>query len=161
MALGCKGMKMRPASIWLIATALPLVACKPSQRLPVTGEVKLEFIGKNATDINFKLKNQASKQISFWGARDWWWAGVFPIGPRFECVLANPNQMHESPFPLIDGAWKEFVVAPSEQIDITVDSYYLRGRDGRLPTGRCRFLLQLEGGSVLKSEEFESMDTSS
>lgn len=145
-------------SICLVAIAALLVACEPSPKLPITGEVKLEFVRNAAPDIHFKLKNQTSKQISFWGARDWWWEGVFPQVPRFECVLANPDQIHESPYPLIDGpAWEEFVARSSEEIDIVVSNFYLRDSDRRLPTGRCRLVLHLEGGAVVKSEEFESM----
>jgi hypothetical protein len=144
-------------SLCLVAITALLVACKPSQRLPITGEVKLEFIGRASHDIHFKLKNQTSRQVSFWGARDWWWKDVFPQAPRFECILANPDDMHESPYPLIDGpAWRQFVLESSEEIEIVVDDYFLKGRNGLLPTGRCRFLLQLDGGAVVKSAEFES-----
>jgi hypothetical protein len=160
-SLGFKSRKTVLSSIFQVATATFLVACEPSQRLPVTGDVKLEFIGKDATDIRFRLRNQTSNQISFLGTRDLWWSDVFPYGPRFECVLVN-GQMHDSPFPLIDGpAWKHFVVASSGQIDIGVSDHYLKGRDGRLPTGRCKFLLELKGGAVVESEEFESLAASS
>ncbi len=125
--------------------------------LPVTGRVELAFVRNEATDIHFTLKNQMSGGVSFRGARDWWWEGVFPQGPQFECVLTDSGQMHENPYPLIDGpSWKEFVVGSGEEIDIVVSNYYLKGGDGRLPTGRCRFLLRLEGGAVIKSNEFES-----
>jgi hypothetical protein len=66
--------------------------------------------------------------------------------------------MHESPYPLIDGpAWEEFMVGSSDGIDVVVSDFYLRNSDGRLPTGRCSLVLQLGGGAVVKSEEFESM----
>lgn len=154
-------MKTIPASIWPIATAALLIGCKPSQRMPITGEVKLEFIGRDATDIHLRLKNQTPTKVSFWGARDWWWESVFPMGPRFECVLANSVQMHESPFPLIDGpAWREFMIGPSEEIDLVVSDSFLRGSDGSFPAGRCKFVLQLAGDAVVKSEEFVSVAAS-
>jgi hypothetical protein len=153
--------KTGPESYFVVAIAALLVACGPSPNLPITGEVKLDFVRK-APDIHFKLKNQTPKQIAFWGARDWWWEGVFPQGPQFECVLVKTDQIHESPYPLIDGpAWKEFVVGSSEEIDIVINNFYLRDSDGRLPTGKCSLVFQLEGGVVVKSEEFESMASSS
>ena len=155
-------MKAVPVAICLPVIAGLLVACRPSPELPITGEIKLEFIRKDAHDIHFRLKNQTVTSVSFWGARDWWWQGVFPQGPTFECVLADPDQMHESPYPLIDGpAWERFVIEPSDEIEIVVGKSFLEGSDGKLPTGRCRFVLDLGGNAVVKSEEFESMASAS
>lgn len=155
-------MNRVPESNFVIAIAALLVACGPSPRLPTTGEVKLEFVRNAEPGIHFKLKNQTTKKIAFWGARDWRWEGVFPRGPRFECVLVNTDQKYESPYPLIDGpAWKEFVVGSSEEIDIVISNFYLRDGDGKLPTGRCSLVLQLEGGAVVKSEGFESVASTS
>ena len=149
-------MKTRPAWVLLLANAVILAACSPSSNLPATGEVKLAFVRGDATDIHFTLKNGTSDGVSFWGARDWWWDGVFPQGPQFECVLGD-GQLQENPYPVIDGpVWKVFVVGSGEAIDIVVSNYYLRDREGSLPASRCRFLLRLEGGAVIKSDEFES-----
>jgi len=132
-----------------------VAACSPSQNLPITGEVELAFIRHDGTDTHFILKNQTSGGVSFWGARDWWWEGVFPQGPQFECVLSD-GQMQENPYPLLDGpAWEEFVVRSGEEIDVVVSDYFLRDRDGSISAARCRFLLRLEGGAVIKSGEFE------
>lgn len=139
-----------------------LAACMPSARHPITGEITLEFVRKDTSDIHFKLKNQTSKQVSFRGARDWWWDDVWPQAPRFECVMADPDQTYESPYPLVDGPdWKEFVIESGEEIDLVVNNFYLLDSDRRLPTGRCRLVLQLGGEAVVKSEEFESVTSAS
>jgi hypothetical protein len=152
-----------PVSLFpIVIAALMVVACIPSAKLPITGEIKLEFVRKVTSDIHVKLKNQSSKPVSFRGARDWWWDAVFPQVPRFECVVADPAQPYESPYPLIDGpAWEEFVTEPGEEIDIIVGNFFLKDGDRKLPTGRCRFVLQLDGGAVVKSEEFESTTSAS
>lgn len=134
-----------------------LVACKPPPKHAVSGEIKVEFVRAVPPDLYFQLKNETSMQVAFTGAHGWWWEPVFPLGPQFECVLADPNQMYGNPYPLIDGpAWEKFVIEPGEEIDITVSNYFLRDGEGRLPTGRCRFVLRVNGDTVVKSEEFES-----
>ncbi len=141
----------------LMAIAFPLAGCRPPADSAISSEAELDVIRINAREIHLKLRNRTSRQVVFWGARNWWWEDVFPQGPQFECILANPGQMHESPYPLIDGPeWKQFVVEPGHEIGIVVGKSFLEGSDGKHPSGRCRFVLHLEGDAVLKSEEFES-----
>jgi len=146
----------------LLTVAALLVACAPPPRLPITGEIKLAFVRKATPDIHFKLQNQTSGRVSFWGARDWWWEDIFPQGPQFECVLADRDETYVTPYPLIDGpAWEKFALASGEEVEIVVSDFYLGDSDGRLPAGRCKFVLQLDDGAVVKSEEFQSMSSAS
>ena len=150
-------MNTAPVSAGLIVIAGLLVACKPSPKLPITGEIKLEVVRKEAPDIHFKLKNQNAEVVSFQGVRSWWWQSVFPQVPRFECALSDPDQPHESPYPLLDGPdWKKFMIDSGEEIDIVVSDFYLKEGDAKLPAGRCRLMLQLGDGAIVKSDEFES-----
>jgi hypothetical protein len=139
----------------LVAIAVLLVACGPSPRLPITGEISLEFVRKNSSGVRFKLKNQTPKRISFSGI-DEGPTGAFPQAPRMKCFRPNSDQMEEDPYPFIDGPqWEDLVIESGEELDVTIGTTFIPEPVRGLPGARCRFWLELYGGAIIESDEFQ------
>lgn len=140
---------------FLVAVAALLVACGPSPKLPITGEIKLEFVKKDSSELHFKLKNQTPKRISFSGTNEGR-AGAFPQVPRMKCLRPNSDQMEKDPYPLIDGPqWEDLLIESGEELDVTIGTAFVPETVRDLQGARCRFWLELYGGAAIESDEFQ------
>lgn len=127
-----------------------LTGCDSSEKLPITGNVSLHFERMSQSGMHFSLANQRKDVISFRGSYEAD-VGASPWDKQMECRLPGSNVWQEGPFSLVDGESQKVAVSPGEQVDLVVKDGLVEQYKG----GRCRLSLRLEGGSFIKSSEFE------
>ena len=77
-------------AVAVISSAL-LVACVPSDKVPVTGHVSLEYERTTDTDVYVRLTNGSARPISLQGSFDIWKRGIkiTPGISEIECTAGT------------------------------------------------------------------------
>jgi len=135
---------------WLLAFVSILGGCDSSEKLPLTGDVSLQFARQSQSGLHLKLLNQSTQSVFFRGTYDKG-AGASPWDTLMECKAASSELWDEGPFSLVDGEPHSVEVTPGEPVELIVGSELAQQYKG----GHCRVSLRLEGGSFVKSNEFE------
>jgi len=137
------------AMYWLLVITPFLAACEPTAKLPLTGEVSLQFVRESQSGFHFRLANQSAQVISLRGTYN---KGVGdPWDTDADCKAPNSDTWMEGPFALVDAGAHSIEVSPGEQLELIVNSKFAEQHKG----GRCRLNLRLQGGRFITSGEFE------
>ena len=141
---------------WSLVLVLMAAGCDSSEKLPLTGDVSLQFEHMSPSGIHFRLANQSSKAVSFRGT-DVSAAGADPWGVLMACRPSGADIWQQSPFALVDGGPDTVAVSPGEQIYVAVshDSVVLDEPLEHYEGGCWRVRVRLTDGSFIKSDEFE------
>lgn len=134
---------------WLLVFLSMAAGCDSSEKLPLTGNVSLQFVRVSPSGIHFRLANQSNEHVSFRGTFDKE-LGASPWDTLMECRPPGSDVWQEGPFTLVDGGPQTVAVLPGEQIDLVVGDKLVEQYKG----GHCRLSLRLEGGLFIKSSEF-------
>ena len=137
----------------LIGTSALLTACEPAavrmEKIPLTGEVKLQYSGTAGKAVFFNLDNGSREELVFWGARGD--QTVLPQRSSTNCtsLLGSGDSFGAT---IIDGPDWELIRLPSgNRIRLGISESDFRG----LENGRCNVRLELEGGNPIDSPQFE------
>ena len=141
---------------WSLVLVLMTAGCDSSEKLPLTGDVSLQFEHMSPSGIHFRLANQSNEVVSFRGTyhSD---SGADPWDVLMACRPPGSDIWQQSPFALVDGGPDTVAVSPGEQMAVLVahDSVVLHEPFEHYEGGRCRVSVRLTGGSFIKSNEFE------
>jgi hypothetical protein len=140
----------------LVAALAITVGCGSSdehssrrEKLPITGELALQFIGASTSRMHLRLVNQSAQAISFRGTFE---AGesASPWDTLLECRPSGTDIWVQGPFALIDGKEATVVVASGEQVDLVVD---FKPEEQSL-RGTCHLSIRMVDGLFIKSNDF-------
>ena len=135
---------------WLFFALSMAVGCNSSEKLPITGNVSLQFVRMSPSGMHFRLANQSNQPVSFRGTSEKG-EGVSPWDTLLECRPPDSDVWQEGPFGLVDGGPATVAIPSGDQVDLLVGDKLVEKYKG----GRCRLSLRLESGSFIKSNEFE------
>jgi hypothetical protein len=148
---------------FVLALHIGLVACKPAEKVPLTGRVSVEYVGRSEDDefqsnYLFNLANGSSGPVTFRG-----WSSMLadsepsPDATSSRCSTAiGPFSSGRTVYTLRPGASppESVEVSSGERIRLTVHASVFR--EFRIYKDcRCVLRLHLEDGSILESEEFK------
>jgi hypothetical protein len=148
IAIGCR-------TCCLVTLAAIVSGCQPSAPvLPMTGEIRLEFVPTAGTDMRFKLTNQSSRVLSLRGSykRS---VGANPWDAWMECLEPAINSWTEGPYAMVDGEAGGVEVGIGEQLDLFLGFDHHQKFVEDYKGGRCKLKLKLTDGSVITSDEFQ------
>jgi len=138
-----------PALLLVGASAL-LASCGPSdlpmEKIPLTGEVKLEYSSRAGNALVLNLDNGASEELVLWGGRED--RMVLPQGLSTACTsLSGSGDSFGAS--IIDGPNWELIRVPSgNRLSLSISAHDFEN-------GRCEVQLQLENGTSIDSPQFE------
>lgn len=105
------------AGSWLALAAF-LCGCQPSEpRLPITGEINLEFVPTAAAEMRFELTNQSSRVLALRGSYVKP-AGANPWDAWMECLESAASVWTEGPYAMVDGEAGGVEVGSGEQLEL-------------------------------------------
>ena len=132
---------------WLATLVGVLTACKPVDRVPLSGNINLEYVNTSHSrdGVAFTLANGTNRSIYFRGDPD-------PVNVNMQCIKSNTA----------DGFFHGLSDPPPDQSDIEVvpgerlhlNFYVELQPDFEDPQRHCRLELTLEDGRVITSPEF-------
>jgi hypothetical protein len=134
----------------LIVVLSMATGCDSSEKLPLTGNVSLQFVRSSPSGMHFRLANQSNEPVSFRGTTEKG-DGASPWDTLLECKPPGSDVWQEGPFALVDGGPATVAVPSGDQVDLVVGDKLAEQYKG----GLCRLSLRLESGSFIKSNEFE------
>lgn len=139
-----------------LVIALLAAGCDSSEKLPLTGQVSLQFVSMSPSGIHLRLANQSSEAVSFRGTLDSN-SGADPWDVLMACRPPDSDVWQQGPASFVDGGPNTVAVPPGEQVDVLVghDAVVLDDPIEQYEDGRCRVSLGLTGGSFINSNEFE------
>ena len=134
---------------WCVTVGMSLVACKPADAPPPSGQIGLAYAGLSGSDAVFRLDNGSSQTIRFRGLRTIR-AGADPWDTHIECEAPNGATMYEHPIALVVDKPSRIEVSPGEQMRLVI-GIQTSGED---KGAHCRLHLKLEDGSIVTSNDF-------
>lgn len=134
---------------WCMTVGMTLVACKPADAPPPSGQIGLAYGGRSGSDAVFRLENGSSQTIRFRGLRTIR-ASADPWDTHIECESAHNADMYEHPIALVVDKPSRIEVSPGEQMRLVI-GIQISGED---KGAHCRLHLRLEDGSIVTSSEF-------
>ena len=133
----------------LVLICALLVACTPSDKVPVTGHVSLEYERTTDSDVILRLSNGSARPISLQGSFGIWKRGIeiTPGITAIECM--TEAKFEQEPIRFADPP--SFVSAPSgERVRVIVPS----GLPQRFKGRRCQLHLFI-GDAGIRDVDFE------
>jgi hypothetical protein len=133
---------------WLATVISVLSACTPSDSVPLSGSVSLEYVGTSHSDgaVDFALANGSSRSIYFRGNPE-------PRGATMSCI--RPEDAEGFMQAIADPPATEETVKVSPGRRLRTSLFVIRlPPDFKNGHRRCRLRLTLENGTVVESPEF-------